>query len=74
MSEKFVTRPEGVALVRSALGIPLSLSTMNKDIMLGRGPKRDARYGNKDLYYPETILQYAMSRLVKRTPEDSTAA
>ena len=67
--EKFVTRLEGIALVKEQLGIPLSLSTVNKDVHFGRGPIADAKYGNKDLYKPTTFLNYALNRIVRRDEE-----
>ena len=70
--EKYVTRVGLVELVNKELGIPLSLSVLNKDACQGRGPKVAARYGNKDLYLPEEGLRYARSR-IKRTTEGAAA-
>lgn len=63
--EKYVTRREGVELVRSQLGIPLSLATVERDAYLGRGPEPDALYGKTHLYKPEKFLEYARNRIVK---------
>jgi hypothetical protein len=70
-TERYVTRREGVKLVNTTLGIPLSLPTVEKDACLGVGPVPAATYGNKHLYTPEEFLRYAQSRIVKR---DSVAA
>jgi hypothetical protein len=65
VESKFITRKQGVALVNETLGIPLSLATVNKDVHFKRGPIPDAKYGNRDLYRPQTFLTYASKRVVK---------
>lgn len=64
---RYVTRREGVRLVREELGIPLSLSVVNKDACRGTGPVVAATYGPKHLYTPEEFLRYAQGRIVKST-------
>ena len=73
ITEKYVTRLGIVDLVNKELGVPITLSTVNKDTHYGRGPIPVARYGNKDLYTPEEALRYGRSRVVKRTPEGAAA-
>jgi hypothetical protein len=72
MSTKYVTRREGVRLVNDKLGIPLSMSTVEKDACLGVGPTPAATYGPKHLYTPEEFLRYAQARIVKLTPAGDT--
>jgi hypothetical protein len=62
---RYVTRRDGVKLVREQLGVPLTKSTVDKDSHLGRGPKPVAKYGPKHLYTPEEFLRYARERVVK---------
>src|SRR5262245_31558862 len=69
MSEqKYVTRKEGVKLVRER-GIPLTINRVNKDAMDGCGPAPAGKYGPGYLYTPEEFLRYAHDRIVKRAPE-----
>ena len=72
MSEKYVTRREGVRLVREQ-GIPLTIGRVNKDSMLGCGPTPAGRYGPGYLYTPEEFLRYATDHVVKRAPECGSA-
>jgi len=71
---QYVTRRDGVKLVRETTGIPLSMSTVDKDCHLGRGPKPVAKYGPKHLYEPEEFLRYALSRIVKLAPSEAEPA
>jgi hypothetical protein len=61
--ERYVTRREGVELVKQQLGIPLTKSVVDKDAHLGRGPKPAALYGHVHLYTPEEFLRYARNRI-----------
>ena len=73
MTTRYVTRREGVKLVNEQLGIPLSLSTVEKDACLGVGPVPAASYGPKHLYTPEEFLRYAQNRIVRREPSGEIA-
>jgi hypothetical protein len=73
MSEKkFVTRKEGVKLVREQ-GIPLTMGRVNKDSMDGRGPKPVGKYGPSDIYTAEEFIRYAVDRVLKHDPEAASA-
>ena len=57
--EPYVTRKQAVELVRSQLGVPLALSTLEKKV--AGGPPVAARYGRQLLYRPEDVLAWARS-------------
>jgi hypothetical protein len=58
-AKPLVTRRGGVELSRSAEGIPLTKSRVDKDCMRGVGPKPAARFGRTELYTQEEFLRYA---------------
>ena len=74
MSEKYVTRREGVRLVNETRGIPLTVSTVDKDSCLNRGPVPAAKYGRVDLYTPEEFLRYAETKVKPRPDTHGEAA
>ena len=61
--KKFITRREGVDLAR-AHGIPMSVGRVNKDVMLGKGPKHAGKYGPTHLYEPSEFMRYAVERVL----------
>jgi len=65
-TERYVTRREGVALVREQLNIPLTMGRVNKDSADGIGPVAVGKYGPRDMYTPEEFLRYARDRIAKR--------
>jgi hypothetical protein len=67
-TERYVTRKTGRELARQETGVDIGPSTINKDCMLGRGPKAAARYGKRELYLPEEFLRYARSKIKKLEP------
>ena len=66
--KKFVTRREGVKLVRER-GIPLTVGRVNKDAMNGRGPEPVGKYGLAEIYTVEEFIRYAIDRVLKNAPE-----
>jgi hypothetical protein len=74
VSERYVTRREGVKLVNDELGIPLSLSVVEKDACLGRGPVPAATYGSRHLYVPDEFLRYARTKIRDRALSATEAA
>lgn len=66
INEPLLTREQARELVEKQLGIPLSLSTMNKHVMKGIGPKPAAKYGRRDLYRPSDALEYGKSLIDPR--------
>lgn len=61
--EPYLTREEIAATAKAELGIPLTLSAINKAAADGRGPKPVARYGNAYLYEKGPALEWARSLL-----------
>jgi hypothetical protein len=61
MQRSFVTTKEGVAMA-NAVGLPLTVSRVNKDRALQRGPREAGKYGPTFLYRPADFLEYARRR------------
>ena len=56
------TRKEGVERLR-AIGIPITLSTMNKLCCTGLGPEPAGVFGNRDVYHDDELLRWAQARI-----------
>lgn len=61
MTEPLLTRTQLVERVRAELGIPLTMSTIEKAAMHGKGPEPAATYGKTYLYEKETAFAWARS-------------
>lgn len=59
MTEPLLTRHQIVERVNAELGIPITLSTIEKAAMNGNGPKPAANYGKAYLYEKETAFDWA---------------
>lgn len=62
--EPYLTREQIAETAKTELGIPLTLSGINKAAADGRGPKPAARFGNSFLYERAAALEWCRS-LVK---------
>src|ERR1700740_2092644 len=63
MASEFMTREQAVALLNEELGIPMSLSRMNKLCALKRGPPVAAKYGRRDLHTPPDVRAWGLTLL-----------
>ena len=59
---KLVTRAQLAALVREKTGIPMVESRIDKDAMVGRGPKVTALYGQIHLIRIKDGFDYALAK------------
>jgi hypothetical protein len=59
---KLVTRAQLAALVREKTGIPMVESRIDKDAMVGRGPKVTALYGKVHLISIRDGFAYALAK------------
>lgn len=58
---RFLTRPDAADYLKSE-GYPIEWRTLQKYATVGGGPKYQ-RFGNKALYRPEDLLEWAQKRL-----------
>jgi hypothetical protein len=61
--KKLVTRGQLAALVRELTGIPLVESRIDKDSMIGRGPRVAAVYGRTHLIRIQDGFDYALGKV-----------
>ena len=59
MSRPFVTRKGLAEHVKDKLGIPLTVSRINKLAMKRKGPPKAGNYGPTELYDPDVGLDWA---------------
>jgi hypothetical protein len=59
---RLVTRGQLAALVREKTGIPMVESRIDKDAMVGRGPKVTALYGRTHLIRIRDGFDYALAK------------
>jgi hypothetical protein len=59
---KLVTRGQLAALVREKTGIPMVESRIDKDSMIGRGPRVAAVYGRTHLIRIQDGFDYALAK------------
>jgi hypothetical protein len=59
---KLVTRAQLALLVREKTGIPIVESRIDKDAMVGRGPKVTALYGKVQLIRSRDVFDYALAK------------
>ncbi len=57
-----LTRKHGVDRLRE-VGIPITLSTMNKHCAAGTGPEPAGVFGSRDLYEEDELLRWAQARI-----------
>ena len=60
---KLVTRAQLAALVRERTGIPIVESRIDKDAMIGRGPRVAAVYGRTHLIRIRDGFDYALAKI-----------
>ena len=63
----YLTREQIAEAAKAELGIPLTLSAINKAAADGRGPKPVARYGNAYLYEKAAALEWVRSLVTPLT-------
>jgi hypothetical protein len=61
--EPLMTRAQIIESVRAELGIPITVSTIEKAGMNGTGPQPVARYGKTLLYEKQPALDWARTLL-----------
>jgi hypothetical protein len=59
----WITRAEAAEAIRAELGIPVTLSAINKAASLGYGPRPATKYGKTFLYEKAVVLKWARSLL-----------
>lgn len=72
MSKRYLTRQESASYL-SQRGLPVSKNTLQKFATTGGGPEY-AIFGNRALYTPESLDQWAQARLTKSRKSTSEAA
>jgi hypothetical protein len=70
-SEPLLTRAQIVARVKADLGIPISVSTIEKAGMNGTGPEPAAKYGRSFLYTWDSAAAWARGLI---TPVEKSSA
>lgn len=60
--QEFLTRRQLVEHLKS-LGLPIGLAQVNKLAMRGEGPPPAGRWGNRDVYRPSEVRDWALQRL-----------
>jgi hypothetical protein len=58
-----MTRRQACQHIQEKLGIPVSLSTWEKDAARGKAPRPTAKLGRKEFFTEEAVLEYGKSRL-----------
>jgi len=62
-NQRYLTRDQIAEFARVELGIPLTVSAINKAAANGHGPTPKARYGNAYLYEKAAALEWAKTTI-----------
>ena len=70
MQDRYLTRRQSAAFLDDQLGLKISFSQLQKLAVVGGGPEYEI-FGNKAVYKPTTLIEWAMAKL--RAPRRSTS-
>jgi hypothetical protein len=73
MQQEFLTRRQLVEFLHQ-IGLPTGKGQLDKLVWRGEGPPSAGRWGNRDVFRPDDVRDWAMQRLHPDTAKTGRAA